>query len=129
MKKFYKIVLVVLVLALLATFVGPYIILAAVRQELRPPISGFFAPTPNAPVQGILRGNELYMQCANPFTLEMVNKPEIIALVERKASAKLGRPVRVKAVDKNSAVNKSKQMEQLLSFGRAHGDIVKIKED
>ena len=102
---------------------------ASVRQELRPPISGFFAPTPNAPVQGILRGNELYMQCANPFTIEMVNKPEIIALVERKASAKLGRPVRVKAVDKNSTVNKSKQMEQLLSFGRAHGDIVKIKED
>ena len=102
---------------------------ASVRQELRPPISGFFAPTPNAPVQGILRGNELYMQCANPFTLEMVNKPEIIALVERKASAKLGRPVRVKAVDKNSTVNKSKQMAQLLSFGSAHGDIVKIKED
>ena len=59
----------------------------------------------------------------------MVNKPEIIALVERKASAKLGRPVRVKAADKNSTATKSKQMEQLLSFGRAHGDIVKIKEN
>ena len=102
---------------------------AAVRQELRPPVTGFFAPTPNAPVQGLLRGNELILQCANPFTLEMVNKPEIIALVERKASAKLGRPVRVKAADKNSTATKSKQMEQLLSFGRAHGDIVKIKED
>ena len=102
---------------------------AAVRQELRPPVTGFFAPTPNAPVQGILRGNEVILQCANPFTLEMVNKPEIIALVERKASAKLGRPVRVRAADKNSSASKSKQMEQLLSFGRAHGDIVKIKED
>ena len=57
------------------------------------------------------------------------NKPEIVTLVERKATAKLGRPVRVKAVDKNSAASKSKQMEQLLNFGRAHGDIVKIKED
>ena len=102
---------------------------AAVRQELRPPVTGFFAPTPNAPVQGILRGSEVIMQCANAFTLEMVNKPEILALVERKASAKLGRPVRVKAADKNNAGTKSKQMEQLLSFGRAHGDIVKIKED
>ena len=102
---------------------------AAVRQELRPPVTGFFAPSPNAPVQGVLRGNELIIQCANAFTLEMVNKPEILALVERKASAKLGCPVRVKAADKNNTGTKSKQMEQLLSFGRAHGDIVKIKED
>ena len=101
---------------------------ASVRQELRPPMTGFFAPTPNAPVQGVLRGNELIIQCANAFTLEMVNKPEIIALVERKAAAKLGRPVRAKAVDRTQAGSKSKQMEQLLSFGRAHGDIVTIKE-
>ena len=102
---------------------------AAVRQELKPPITGFFAPSPNAPVQGVLRGGEVIIQCANAFTLEMVNKPEIIALVERKASAKLGRPVRAKAVDRTNTVSKSKQMENLLSFGRAHGDIVKIKED
>ena len=102
---------------------------AAVRQELRPPITGFFAPSPNAPVQGVLRGGELIVQCANAFTLEMVNKPEIIALVERKASAKLGRPIRAKAVDRTNTASKSKQMENLLSFGRAHGDIVKIKED
>ena len=102
---------------------------AAVRQELKPPITGFFAPSPNAPVQGVLRGGELIIQCANAFTLEMVNKPEIIALVERKASAKLGRPVRAKAVDRTNTVSKSKQMENLLTFGRAHGDIVKIKED
>ena len=102
---------------------------AAVRQELKPPITGFFAPSANAPVQGMLRGGEVIIQCANAFTLEMVNKPEIIALVERKASAKLGRPVRAKAVDRTNTVSKSKQMENLLSFGRAHGDIVKIKED
>ena len=102
---------------------------AAVRQELRPPVTGFFAPTHNAPVQGVLRGNEVIIQCANAFTLEMVNKPEIIALVERKASAKLGRPVRARAVDRNNSGSKSKQMEQLLNFGRAHGDIVKIKEE
>ena len=102
---------------------------AAVRQELKPPVSGFFAPTPNAPVQGVLRGNEIIIQCANAFTLEMVNKPEIMVLVERKASAKLGRQVRAKAVDRTNTGAKSKQMEQLLSFGRAHGDIVKIKED
>ena len=101
---------------------------AAVRQELRPPVSGFFASTPNAPVQGMLRGGEVVIQCANAFTLEMVNKPEIIALVERKASAKLGRTVRARAEDRSNTGSKSKQMEQLLSFGRAHGDIVKIKE-
>lgn len=102
---------------------------AAVRQELRPPVSGFFAPTPNAPVQGMLRGNEVIIVCANAFTMEMVNKPEIMTLVERKATAKLGRPVRAKAVDRTNSVTKNRQMEHLLSFGRAHGDIVKIKED
>ena len=102
---------------------------ASVRKELKPPVSGFFAPTPNAPVQGVLRGGEVIIQCANAFTMEMVNTPEILALVSRKASARLGRQVRVKVTDMSDVGPKSKQMEQLLSFGRAHGDRVKIKMD
>ena len=41
-----------------------------IRKELKPPVSGFFAPTPNAPVQGILQGNKLILRCANSFTQE-----------------------------------------------------------
>lgn len=103
-------------------------IASEVRKELRPPVSGFFASAPNAPVKGVLNGDKLMLVCANSFTQEIVNKPEILALVTRKASAKLGFQVRVVAVDKNAATSKSEQMEQLLNFGRAHADIVNIKE-
>jgi DNA polymerase-3 subunit gamma/tau len=101
---------------------------SSVRRELKPPVSGFFAPTPNAPVQGVLSGNQVILRCANSFTLEMVNKPAILELVSRKASAQLGHPVTAKAVDKMARPENNAKMEQLLSFGRAHSDIIKIKE-
>ena len=101
---------------------------SSIRRELKPPVSGFFAPTPNAPVQGVLSGNQVILRCANSFTLEMVNKPAILELVSRKATAQLGRPVTAKAVDKMARPENNAKMEQLLNFGRAHSDIVKIKE-
>ena len=102
---------------------------AEVRKELRPPVSGFFAAAPNAPVKGVLQGSRLMLMCANAFTLEIVNKPEVLSLVSRKASAKLNKQIQVVAVDQTARNNKSEQMEQLLNFGRAHSDIVKIKEN
>ena len=102
---------------------------AAVRSELMPPVSGFFTSTQNAPVRGELRGDTLILVCANKFTLEIINKAETLELVARKAAAKLGHPVRVTVTDQASAKNDSKQLEQLLSFGRAHSDIVNIKEN
>ena len=101
---------------------------AQIRKELRPPVSGFFTSVPNAPVKGIMQGAKLVLLCNNTFTLECVNKPEILTLVARKASAKLNMQVHVVAVDQTAANSKSEQMEQLLNFGRAHSDIVKIKE-
>ena len=103
-------------------------VVAEVRKELRPPVSGFFAAAPNAPVKGILQGSKLVLLCANAFTLEIVNKPEVLNLVARKASAKLNVQIQVVAVDQTARNNKSEQMEQLLNFGRVHSDIVKIKE-
>ena len=100
----------------------------AVRQELRPPASGFFAPTPNAPVQGVLEGNTVVLRCSNSFTMEMVNKPEILALVARKAGAMLGRGVTAKTVDMSASPQHNEKMDRLLSFGRAHSDVIKIKE-
>ena len=70
----------------------------------------------------------MILYCANGFTLEMVNKPAILELVSRKASAQIGRAVTAKAVDKSARPEKNEKMEQLLSFGRAHSDIIKIKE-
>ena len=103
-------------------------LVSAVRQELRPPVSGFFITSPNAPVQGMLAGDKVVLSCNTSFTVEMVNKPEILSLVSRKAAAILGRPVRVEAVDKSAAPAHSAGFQQLINFGREHSDIVNIKE-
>ena len=102
-------------------------LVAAVRQEMRPPVSGFFTTTPTAPVLGSVSGDQVVLRCANKFALEMINKPEILALVSRKASAILGRPVRAVAIDALAKPENNDKMEQLLNFGRAHSDILKIK--
>ena len=98
------------------------------RAVLKPPISGFFITTPNAPVQGALVGDVLELRCDNDFVQQMVGKPDILQLVSQKASAKLGRPVQAKAVDKNARPVNSKAMNSLLDFGRAHSGLVNIKE-
>lgn len=102
---------------------------SAVRKELKPPACGYFATTPNAPVQGVLTGDLVVLQCSNEFAYEMVNKPEILSLVARKASAILGRSVNAKAVDTTSAPTKNKRMESLLSFGKEHPDIISIQNN
>ena len=101
---------------------------AAIRKELPPSMMANFSGAPNAMVQGILQGNTLILLCCNEFTLNGVNKPEILNLVARKATAKLGRPIRVVA-QSNAGTNKgNSKMDQLLDFGRSHSNIVKIKE-
>lgn len=102
---------------------------AAVRKELMPPASGFFATTPNAPLYGTVNGDKLYLVCANKFTVDIINKTDILELVGRKASARLGYPVRVIATDESAPTGRSEQMEQLLNFGKEHNKIVTIKED
>ena len=88
---------------------------------------GFFVTTPNAPVEGVLRENKLELVCAAGFIVDVLNKPEILEMISRKASAKLGRPIRAVAIDRTQINVKSKQMEQLLRFGQKHSDIIRIK--
>ena len=102
---------------------------AGVRKELKPPISGFFVASPNAPVQGALVGEKLELRCSNDFTAKMLDKPELLEVVSRKASAMLNRPVRAVVVDINAKPAGNPRMEQLMNFGRAHSDIVKIKNN
>ena len=104
-------------------------LLAAVRKELKPPASGFFAPSPNAPIQGVLQGNKLELRCSNTFTMETINKPEILEVVSRKASAQLGRQIIASAVDMAAKPANNPRMEQLLNFGKAHADVVRIKNN
>ncbi len=101
---------------------------AAVRKELKPPAFGFFATGPDSLVKGVLKGSQLNLVCNNQFAMEYINKPEILQVVLQKASAKLGRAVTVKVTDGSAADEHSGHMEQLVGFGRAHPDLVKIKE-
>ncbi len=103
-------------------------LVSAVRQELRPPVSGFFVNTPIAPIRGILTGSRLILKCNTPFVQESISKPEILALVARKAAAILGHPVAVTAEDGTKSSENSAQMERLLHFGREHSDIINIKD-
>ena len=100
----------------------------AVRKELRPPVSGFFAPTPSSPLQGALVGNVLELRCSNDFIAKMLDKPEILEIVSRKAGAMLSRPVRVQIIDLTAKPAGNPRMEQLMKFGREHSDIVNIKK-
>ena len=52
----------------------------------------------------------------------------MLEVVGRKASALLGRPVMVKVIDMSEKPTGNPRMEQLLNFGKAHSDIVNIKE-
>ena len=104
-------------------------LVGAVRKELKPPVSGFFVATPNAPVQGALLTDKLELRCSNDFTARMLDRPDILEIVSRKASAMLGRPIRVSVVDITARPQSSGRMEQLMNFGRAHSDIVKIKNN
>ncbi len=104
-------------------------IAAQVKAELRPHMAGFFATGPSAPVRGVLQGDRLLLVCTNAFAKDMINKPEVIQLVSRKASAKLGRQIAVVVTDESGAATKSEQMEKLLQFGKAHSDIINIKEN
>ena len=101
---------------------------AAMRPELPPPIRAFLDPTGKM-MNAVVRGDRVGLICANDHVMGMVDRPEIRDLAARKASAMLGRPVTVKAVNREAERGKSKQMEQLMAFGREHPDIVKIKNN
>ena len=97
-----------------------------IRQELSPPVSGFFVATPTAPVRGVLRGNILELRCQGSFPAESVSAKPVQEVIARKAAARLGRAVQIKVVDVTQTGNTGR-MEQLMNFGRAHQDIVKIR--
>ena len=99
-----------------------------VRKELKPPVFGFFMAGEDSPVKGNLQGDTVVLICNNSFTMGYIDKPDILSVVGRKASAILGRPVRAVVKDTSKSNAGSAQMQQLLQFGKEHSDIVKIKE-
>ena len=103
-------------------------LMTASRKELKPPASGFFVAAQNSPLRGALKGDVLELRCQNTFVAEAVNRPDILEVVARKSASLLGRAVRVQVVDMSAKPMGNPKMQQLLNFGRAHSDIVNIKE-
>ena len=103
-------------------------LLAAARKELKPPASGFFVPTANSPIKGAMKGSKLELRCINTFVAEAINRPDILEVVSRKASALMGKPIQVSVVDMTAKQENNPKMDRLLNFGRAHSDVIKIKE-
>lgn len=103
-------------------------LMPAVKSELKPPVSGFFVATPNSPIRGVLMGSRLEIRCINTFVAESIGKPEVLDIISRKASAQMGKAIQVTAVDLSKKQASSPKMEQLINFGKAHQNIVKIKE-
>lgn len=103
-------------------------LVAQVRKDLKPPVFGFFSTGDDAPVKGYLQGNEVLLVCNNSFTMGFIDKPDVLELVGRKASAILGRQIRATVKDSSKTNAGSAQMQQLLQFGKEHSDIINIKD-
>ena len=101
---------------------------AAVRKELKPPVSGFFIAAPNSPMEIAVSGNTLTLLCRDTFTAEIVGKKEVLEVVGRKASVLLKRNVAVKTTDLSKQDRDGSGMSKLMDFGRANPGLVRIKD-
>ncbi len=102
-------------------------LVSRLAPELNPVLRGHFTVGPNATVNGVLKPPLLELQCANAFVKETLDKPALLKLVGDKASAMVGQPIRATVVDMSAKPQVSNGFQQLLDFGRAHPDVVKIK--
>lgn len=100
----------------------------AIRKEVGPPISSFFATGPSALIKGVLSGDKLELRCRDSWAVGEINKESILKLVALKASAYARRPIRVTVVDMTAKPAGNPRMDQLMSFQKAHSDIIKVKE-
>ena len=98
----------------------------SLRAELSVRERGFFAP--NGPVHPVLKDNTLTLAADTEFVLNIIRKPEVQELVQKKATAALGRPVAVRfALKGQIAENGKDPMDALVAFGGQHNDIFTIK--
>ena len=104
-------------------------LVSSVKKDLQPRLIGFFTTGENAPIRCVLRDNQVILRCESKFVYGEVDKPDVLALIGQKASAILGRTVAAKAEDMSAKPQASAQMERLMDFGRAHSDIVNIKDN
>ncbi len=102
-------------------------LVGAARQELKRSVAGFFVPGDTGPVKGQVQGDTLVLVCNGGFVCREIDKPDVLEIMARKATALLGRPIRVKVTDGSAAPKQNAYFDNLMGFGRANSDIVKIK--
>ena len=101
---------------------------ADLRTSLPIAVRGFFHTSQNPQVTGVLKSDVLELRCDSAFTAQQLDKPEILNVISLKASARLGKQIRIALVDITARPSINKNMSQLLDFGRAHSNIVRIKD-
>ena len=95
------------------------------HQKFDPPLNGFFSAQPDAPIQGNLRGDVLELNCATDFVCGLLNR-DIQGIITQEASAFLRKPIRVRVRNAEEQPRGSGNMDQLLDFGKQHGNIIDI---
>ncbi len=97
------------------------------RGQLRPPALAMFVVNENAPVNGLLQGDQLLLQANNDMAAKMINKPNVLALVSECAAGLLGRRVRVQVITAGDVPQNNGRFEQVLQFAQEHPEIVDLK--
>lgn len=96
-----------------------------VAKEVQPRWQGVV--TDKNSVKGYFRGPQLFLVCSNVFVKGVFDDPAVNALVARKASAYMGRPITVVVTNDATAVGPTGDMKQILRFGQDFPDIVNFK--
>ena len=103
---------------------------AQLRRELKPPVLGYFAPGSPSSVQAVLRNGRLELLCDDfLYNYLMKMRPQLLSLIGEKVSDHLGRNIAVVAVDRSAKPAENPNLRKLMDFGKAHPDVVKIKQD
>lgn len=101
-------------------------LVSALRTEFMPPVRGFFAV--NGPIHPELKGDVLNLAADSEFVKNMIGKPDILQTVGQKASALLGRPVRVTAgIVGSSVIPGHDRLDDLIALGNQLGDKFTMK--
>ncbi len=98
------------------------------KMELERRVIGHFNTASDSSVQGVMRSGKLVLLCKTQYVLDEINRPEILEVFSRKASAKLGRPVQAVAMLQTAGNSNAAQFENLLNFGRDNSKVINIKE-
>ena len=81
-------------------------------------------------VEPVIEGSVLTLAAEGGFVKKMLDIPEVLEPAAEIASAMLGKPMRVRCVEKNklSGHNGKDLMNDLVKFGQKHENIISIKE-